>query len=36
MDRLLPAIPCVFVATPAALKHMKSGGRVIMIGSRRG
>ena len=25
----------VFVATQAALKHMKSGARVIMIGSRR-
>jgi len=26
----------VFVATQAALKHMKSGGRIIMIGSAVG
>jgi 3-oxoacyl-[acyl-carrier protein] reductase len=34
MDRVIDInIRGVFVATQAALKHMKSGGRVIMIGS---
>src|SRR5246127_4108943 len=34
MDRLLHInVRGVFVATQAALKHMKSGGRIIMIGS---
>jgi 3-oxoacyl-[acyl-carrier protein] reductase len=34
MDRLLNInVRGVFVATQAALKHMKSGGRIIMIGS---
>src|SRR6202521_6060181 len=34
MDRVLDInVRGVFVATQAALKHMKSGGRVIMIGS---
>ena len=37
MDRLIAInIRGVFVATQAALKHMKSGGRVIMIGSAVG
>ena len=34
MDRLLNInVRGVFIATQAALKHMKSGGRIIMIGS---
>ena len=34
LDRLLEVnVRGVFVATQAALKHMKSGGRIIMIGS---
>src|ERR1700719_3235075 len=34
MDRVIDTnIRGVFVATQAALKHMKSGGRIIMIGS---
>src|ERR1700726_4592982 len=34
MDRLIDInVRGVFVATQAALKHMKSGGRIIMIGS---
>ena len=34
MDRVIAInIRGVFVATQAALKHMKSGGRIIMIGS---
>src|SRR5258707_2289530 len=34
MDRVLDInVRGVFVATQAALKHMKSGGRIIMIGS---
>ncbi|HXJ15353.1 MAG TPA: 3-oxoacyl-ACP reductase family protein [Candidatus Limnocylindrales bacterium] len=37
MDRVIDInIRGVFVATQAALKHMKSGGRVIMIGSAVG
>ena len=37
MDRVLNInVRGVFVATQAALKHMKSGGRVIMIGSAVG
>jgi len=37
MDRVLDInIRGVYVATQAALKHMKSGGRVIMIGSAVG
>src|SRR5216683_356348 len=37
MDRVLAInVRGVFVATQAALKHMKSGGRVIMIGSAVG
>src|SRR5947207_6933228 len=37
MDRVLGInVRGVFVATQAALKHMKSGGRVIMIGSAVG
>src|ERR1700750_2019816 len=37
MDRVLDInVRGVFVATQAALKHMKSGGRVIMIGSSVG
>src|SRR3979490_29024 len=37
MDRLLDInIRGVFVATQAALKHMKSGGRIISIGSAVG
>ena len=37
MDRLLDInVRGVYVATQAALKHMKSGGRVIMIGSAVG
>jgi len=37
MDRVLDInVRGVFVATQAALKHMKSGGRVIMIGSSLG
>ncbi len=37
MDRVLDInIRGVFVATQAALKHMKSGGRIIMIGSAVG
>jgi 3-oxoacyl-[acyl-carrier protein] reductase len=37
MDRLLDInVRGVFVATQAALKHMKSGGRIIMIGSAVG
>ena len=37
MDRVLDInIRGVFVATQAALKHMKSGGRIIMIGSSVG
>jgi len=37
MDRVIAInIRGVFVATQAALKHMKSGGRVIMIGSAVG
>src|SRR5271167_5014046 len=34
LDRLIDVnVRGVFVATQAALKHMKSGGRIIMIGS---
>jgi 3-oxoacyl-[acyl-carrier protein] reductase len=37
MDRLIDInIRGVFVATQAALRHMKSGGRIIMIGSAVG
>src|SRR5437868_4306011 len=37
MDRVLDTnVRGVFIATQAALKHMKSGGRVIMIGSSVG
>src|SRR6202171_3342124 len=37
MDRLIAInIRGVFVATQSALKHMKSGGRIIMIGSAVG
>ena len=37
MDRMIGInIRGVFVATQAALKHMKSGGRIIMIGSSVG
>src|SRR6266404_6965362 len=37
MDRVLNInVRGVFVATQAALKHMKSGGRIIMIGSAVG
>src|SRR5258706_8637340 len=37
MDRVLDInVRGVYVATQAALKHMKSGGRVIMIGSGAG
>src|SRR3982075_291693 len=37
MDRVLNInVRGVFVATQAALKHMKSGGRIIMIGSAAG
>jgi 3-oxoacyl-[acyl-carrier protein] reductase len=37
MDRVLDInVRWVFVATQAALKHMKDGGRVIMIGSALG
>jgi 3-oxoacyl-[acyl-carrier protein] reductase len=37
MDRVLDInVRGVYVATQAALKHMKSGGRVIMIGSAVG
>ena len=37
MDRVLNInVRGVFIATQAALKHMKSGGRVIMIGSSVG
>jgi 3-oxoacyl-[acyl-carrier protein] reductase len=37
MDRVIDInVRGVFVATQAALKHMKSGGRIIMIGSCRG
>src|SRR3984885_10793444 len=37
MDRLFDInVRGVFVATQAALKHMKSGGRIISIGSARG
>jgi 3-oxoacyl-[acyl-carrier protein] reductase len=37
MDRVIAInVRGVFVATQAALKHMKSGGRVIMIGSAVG
>jgi 3-oxoacyl-[acyl-carrier protein] reductase len=37
MDRVLDInLRGVFVATQAALKHMKSGGRIIMIGSSVG
>jgi 3-oxoacyl-[acyl-carrier protein] reductase len=37
MDRVLDVnVRGVFVATQAALKHMKKGGRVIMIGSALG
>jgi 3-oxoacyl-[acyl-carrier protein] reductase len=37
MDRVLDInVRAVFVATQAALKHMKSGGRIIMIGSAVG
>src|SRR6058998_4024882 len=37
MDRVLDInVRGVFIATKAALKHMKSGGRVIMIGSSLG
>jgi 3-oxoacyl-[acyl-carrier protein] reductase len=37
MDRVLDInVRGVFVATQAALKHMKDGGRVIMIGSALG
>ena len=34
MDRLIDInVRGIFIATQAALKHMKSGGRIIMIGS---
>src|SRR3954471_6514449 len=37
MDRVLDInVRGVFIATQAALKHMKSGGRVIMMGSSVG
>src|SRR5258706_5556016 len=37
MDRVIDInIRGVYVATQAALKHMKSGGRIIMIGSAAG
>src|SRR5207237_2890619 len=37
LDRLIDInVRGVFVATQAALKHMKSGGRIIMIGSAVG
>jgi 3-oxoacyl-[acyl-carrier protein] reductase len=37
MDRVLDInVRGVFVATQAALKHMKSGGRIIMVGSAVG
>ena len=37
MDRVLDInVRGVYVATQAALKHMKSGGRIIMIGSAVG
>src|SRR5260370_207554 len=37
MDRLIDInIRGVFIATQAALKHMKTGGRIIMIGSAVG
>src|SRR6202041_1064037 len=37
MDRLFDInVRGVFVATQAALKHMKNGGRIISIGSARG
>src|SRR5882757_8846722 len=37
MDRVIDInVRGVFIATQAALKHMKSGGRVIMIGSSVG
>jgi 3-oxoacyl-[acyl-carrier protein] reductase len=37
MDRVLDInVRGIFVATQAALKHMKSGGRIIMIGSAVG
>jgi 3-oxoacyl-[acyl-carrier protein] reductase len=37
MDRVLDInVRGVFVATQAALKHMKSGARIIMIGSAAG
>src|SRR5437868_14832169 len=37
MDRVLDInVRGVFLATQAALKHMKSGGRIIMIGSSVG
>jgi 3-oxoacyl-[acyl-carrier protein] reductase len=37
MDRVLNInVRGVFIATQAALKHMKSGGRIIMIGSSLG
>src|SRR6059058_1331818 len=37
MDRVLDInVRGVFIATQAALKHMKSGGRIIMIGSAAG
>src|SRR2546425_3700912 len=37
LDRLIDVnVRGVFVATQAALKHMKSGGPLIMIGSARG
>src|SRR2546429_4527181 len=36
-DRVLDInVRGVFIATQAALKHMKSGGRIIMIGSSVG
>src|SRR6266404_4514126 len=37
MDRVIDInIRGVFIATQAALKHMKSGGRIVMIGSAVG
>ena len=37
LDRVIDInVRGTFVATQAALKHMKSGGRIIMIGSCRG
>src|SRR3981189_639923 len=37
LDRLIDInVRGVFIATQAALKHMKSGGRIIMIGSSAG